>query len=139
MIHKRFGNTVVVRLDPGEEILEQMEIAARAEQIKLGSVSAIGAVNDFTVGFYDVAAQQYFKHRFTGAYEIVSLIGNISTMQGEYYAHLHMSAADGEGRTLGGHLNRAVISVTCEMFITVLDGEIDRIKDEQTGINIFYF
>ena len=137
MEHKRYGNTVIVRMDPGEEILEQMEIAAKAENVRLGSVSAIGAVNDFTVGLYDVAEKRYFPNRFTGAYEIVSLLGNITTMGGEYYAHLHMAAADGTGSTVGGHLNRAVISVTCEMFITEVEGEIDRKKDEKTGINVF--
>ena len=139
MEHQRFGNTVIVRMDPGEEVLEQMEIAAREEGIRLGSVSAIGAVNDFTVGLYDLEAKQYFKNRFTGAYEIVSLLGNITTRDGEYYAHLHMSAADGEGKMFGGHLNRAVISVTCEMFITVLDGSVNRVPDDTTGINIIKF
>ena len=139
MEYKRYGNTVVVRMDPGEEILEQMEIAAKAEHIQFAAVSAIGAVNDFTVGLYDVAEKKYFPNRFTGAYEIVSLLGNISTMHGEYYAHLHMAAADGAGRTVGGHLNRAVISVTCEMFIMEKEGKLEREKDEKTGINVFRF
>ena len=77
MEYKRFGKTVVVRMDPGEEILEQMALAAKAEHVKCASVSAIGAVNDFTVGLYDVAEKKYFPNRFTGAYEIVSLLGNI--------------------------------------------------------------
>ena len=139
MEQKRFGNTVMVRMDPGEEVLEQMELAARAEGITLGSVSAIGAVNDFTVGLYDLETKQYYKNRFTGAFEIVSLLGNITTKDGEYYAHLHMSAADGEGKMFGGHLNRAVISVTCEMAINVLEGSVNRVPDEATGINIIKF
>ena len=139
MEHKRYGNTVVVRMDPGEEILEQIALAVKAENVTLGSVSAIGAVNDFTVGLYDVAEKKYFPNRFTGAYEIVSLLGNVTQMNGEPYIHLHMAAADDTGRAVGGHLNRAVISVTCEMFITEIEGEIDRVKDEKTGINVFRF
>ncbi len=139
MEYKRFGNIVAVRMDPGEEVLEQMERAAKAAGVKTASVSAIGAVNDFTVGLYSVEEKRYFPNRFTGAFEIVSLIGNITQMNGEYYAHLHLAAADGEGKTYGGHLNRAVISVTCEMFLTELDGEIDRVKVPETGINIFRF
>ena len=139
MEHKRYGNTVIVRMDPGEEILEQIALAAKEENVRLGSVSAIGAVNDFTVGLYDVAEKKYFPNRVTGAYEIVSLLGNITRMNGEPYIHLHMAAADGTGRTVGGHLNRAVISVTCEMFITEIEGTVDREKDEKTGINVFRF
>ena len=30
---------------------------------------------------------------FAGSFEIVSLTGTINTMDGEFYCHLHMSAA----------------------------------------------
>ena len=60
-------------------------------------------------------------------------------MNDEYYAHLHMSAGDSEGKVFGGHLNRAVVSATCEMVINVIDGVVDRIFDNETGLNIFKF
>ena len=112
------------------------EVAIR-ENIKLANVNALGAVDDFTVGVYNVDEQKYYSKTFTGAYEIVSLTGSINTMNGEYYAHMHMSAADSTGATYGGHLNRAVVSATCEMFINIIHGEVDRFKDEVTGLNLF--
>ena len=60
-------------------------------------------------------------------------------MDGEFYTHLHMSAGNQYGQMFGGHLNRAVISATCEMFITVIDGKVDRKKDPVTGLNILKF
>ena len=60
-------------------------------------------------------------------------------MDGEYYAHLHMSAGNEKGEVIGGHLNRAVVSAVCEMVISVIDGKVDRIYDEGTGLNIFKF
>ena len=54
MEYKRFGSKIVVRMDMGEEILEQLKGVALKENIKLCSVSALGATNDFTVGVYDV-------------------------------------------------------------------------------------
>ena len=58
-------------------------------------------------------------------------------MNGEYYSHIHMSAADEMGVTYGGHLNRAIVSATCEMFIDIIYGKVDRFHDEKTGLNLF--
>ena len=139
MKYRRFGNTLAVRIDRGEEILEQLKAACLSENVKLAAVSAIGAVDEFTVGVYHVENKQYDKNTFTGAFEIVSLLGNITTMDGEYYAHLHMSAGGADGTVVGGHLNRAIVSATCEMFITILDGTVERRFDGDTGLNLFEF
>ena len=139
MEYKRFDSTIVARLDRGEEILTEIEKIAKAESIKLAKVSAIGAVNDFTVGVYDVDKKEYKANSFTGDFELLSLSGNINTMKGEYYCHLHMSAGNEKGEVFGGHLNRAVISVTCEMFIDIIDGTVDRKHDDSIGINLFKF
>ena len=139
MEYRRFDNTVVVRIDKGEEILEKIKELALKENIKLASINALGAVNDFTVGVYKVDEKKYYANEFKGSFEIVSLTGTINTMNDEYYAHLHMSAGDSEGKVFGGHLNRAVVSATCEMVINVIDGVVDRIFDNETGLNIFKF
>ena len=139
MEYRRFGNTVIVRMDPGEEILEQVKAVALKENIKLAQVNALGAVKEFTIGVYSVPEQKYYSEDYAGAFEIVSLHGSINTMDGEFYTHLHMSAGNQDGQMFGGHLNRAVISATCEMFITIIDGEVDRKKDPVTGLNIFKF
>ncbi len=137
MKYRRIEDTIIARIDRGEEILEKMKEIALKENIKLASVNALGAVDDFTVGVYDVEKKQYYSNTFTGAFEIVSFHGSINTMNGEYYSHIHMSAADDNGQTYGGHLNRAVVSATCEMFINVIYGKVDRFHDEETGLNLF--
>ena len=100
MEYRRFDNTIVARIDRGEEVLEQVAAIAQAEQIKLASVQALGAVGEFTVGVFHTAEK---------------------------------------GEVLGGHLNRAVISATCEMVITVIDGRVDRFHSEEIGLNLFQF
>lgn len=139
MNYKRFNNVIVARFDKGEEILEQIKNISLKENIKLANVNALGAVDDFTVGVYKVDEKKYYSNSFKGSYEIVSLTGSINTMDGEFYTHMHMSCGDEKGQVVGGHLNRAVVSATCEIFIYVIDGEVDRIKDEEVGLNIFKF
>ena len=139
MDYRRFGKTIIARIDRGEEVLAQLKVIALKEDIKLASVRALGATDDFTVGVFKVEEKKYYANHFTGDFEIVSLTGTISTMNGEYYAHLHMSAGDEQGRVFGGHLNEARISATCEMVIEIIDGQVDRLRDESVGLNLFHF
>ncbi len=139
MEYRKFENTIIARLDKGEEILEQIKNIAVAEKIKLASVQALGAVNKFTTGVYDTKLKKYFANDFEGTFEIVSLTGTINTMNGEFYSHLHMSAGNDRGEVFGGHLNCAFVSATCEMVITVINGVVDRYFDEETGLNLFKF
>ena len=139
MEYKRFGNNIVVRMDRGEDIVEQVKVLAEREQIRLASVQALGAVNDFTVGVFNTETKVYGSNRFQGPYEIVSLTGTIDTMDGKFYTHLHMSAGNAQGQVFGGHLNRAVISATCEMIVTVIDGQVDRKFSEEIGLNLLKF
>ena len=139
MDYRRFGDTVVARLDKGEEIHEQLRLIALKENIRLASVSALGAVDDATLGVFVVSEKQYHADRFTGDMEIVSLTGTVNTMDGEYYAHLHMGVSTVGGRMFGGHLTRAVVSITCEMVIRVIDGIVDRKHYPDPGVNLFDF
>ena len=139
MDYRRFQDMIVVRMDKGEEILEQLKKVAEKENIRLAEISALGAVNDFTVGVFKTDEKKYYANSFQGSFEIVSLTGTISTMDGAYYAHLHMSAGNDKGEVFGGHLNRAVISATCEMVIRVIDGSVDRAFSEEVGLNLFKF
>ena len=81
----------------------------------------------------------YRANEFEGNFEIVSLSGTIDRMNGAFYAHLHMSAGNEKGEVFGGHLNRAVVSATCEMTVTLIDGEVDRRFDEEVGLNLWKF
>ena len=139
MEYRKFGNTIFARIDRGEAILEKLKEISVKENIKLAHVSALGATNDFTVGVFNVDEKKYYANSFSGNFEIVSLTGTVTTMDGEFYAHLHMSAGNDKGEVFGGHLNRARISATCEMVITVTDGKVERKFNEDVGLNLFDF
>ena len=46
MEYRRFGNTVVMRIDRGEEILASLTALCKKEDIRLASVDALGAVRE---------------------------------------------------------------------------------------------
>lgn len=139
MEYRRFGDTLVVRLDPGEEIVEQLLAVAAQEKIHLAEINGLGAVREFTAGVFRLAEKQFQGNEFRGEFEIVSLTGTLTEQDGKPYAHLHMSAGDREGRVFGGHLSRAVISATGEVVVRVLDGCVGRRFDQEIGLNLFDF
>lgn len=139
MEYRTFGDTIIARIDKGEEILEQVKEIAQKEKITLASVQALGAISRFTAGVFKTEEKEYLANELTGSYEIVSLTGTINTMNGEFYCHLHISAGNEKGEVFGGHLNRAIVSATCEMVIRKIDGRVDRYYDEQIGLNLYKF
>lgn len=139
MEYKRFDKDIVVRIDKGEEILEKIKEVTIRENIKLATVTALGATNEFTVGVFKTEEKKYYSNSFQGDFEIVSLTGSINTMNDKFYTHIHMSAGDEKGNVFGGHLNKAIVSATCEMFIHVIEGKVDRELSKDIGLNLFKF
>ena len=136
MDYRRFSDTYIVRLDPGEDIVEQLAGLAEKEGIGLAEINGLGAVDDFTVGVFDRSKKQFVPNRFRGAYEIVSLHGTVTAGP---YLHLHMSAGDGEGYVRGGHLSKARVSLTAEIVVRVIEGSVGRFFDEAQGLNVMTF
>ena len=138
MKFKKFGNKWVVSINIGEEVVETLRKFCKDKQIKLGTINGIGAVKGATIGFYDLETKKYYPKELNGGYEITSLLGNISTMGGEVYLHLHINLADSTYNTFGGHLNSAVIGGVGEIIIEEIEGEIERGFNEEVGLNLLF-
>jgi len=134
---KKIGNTLVLRVDRGEELLKTIQSACEQENVKFGFITGLGAADHAVVGLYRVEEQKYYSNTFDGEMELTSLIGNVTEMNGKVYLHLHANFAKADGQVVGGHLSEAVISGTGEIFIQILDGSMGRRRDEATGLNVF--
>lgn len=139
MEYKVFEDTILVRLDKGDEIVKSLLAVAEKEGVTLASVSGIGATDDFEVGIFDLDRSDYDHFRFGGNHEIVSLVGNLTTKDGAPYVHLHITCAGEGGKIVGGHLFEAKISLTAEIFLQTGKGTADRLRDETLGINKIRF
>ena len=139
MDYRRFGNTYLVRMDVGEEIIEQLKSLCRSENIRLAQVDAIGAVRQAVIGVYNLEEQAYHREDLEGLMEIAGLQGSVTRMNGEVYPHLHVTLAGQDNRVHAGHAIGLIVGATCEMFVRTLDGEVSRERDEEIGINTIRF
>lgn len=139
MEYRIFGQTVVLRLEKGEEVIEAITELCKKEDIKLGSISGLGAANYVTVGLFKIDEKKYYSNTFEEDFEITNLTGNISRMNGEVYLHIHGTFANIQGKCIGGHLNKAIISATSEIIINIINGEVDREFSDEIGLNLIKF
>ena len=136
MKYQKFDNFYALRLDRGEEIVAALKDFCRTENIALGIISGIGATSLAVLGLFNVETKQYVSRELSGNFEIASLAGNLTTMAGDAYLHLHAVLGDENQNTYAGHLTSALVSATCEIFITIVDGSVDRFFDEGVGLNL---
>lgn len=139
MEYKRYGSKVLIRLDPGEEVVTGVAQVCEKEDIRLGVVSGIGAVNKAKVGLFAPDTKEYHSTILEKPYEITALVGNVSMMDGKFYQHLHITLGDIEYNAFGGHLNEAIVSATAEIWIDIVDGEVDREFSDTVGLNLLKF
>jgi len=139
MTHKQFGEKYIIRMEKGEELIAALKNFCFENKIKLGVISGLGAANKITLGLFKTDTKKYLPKEFLGDYELASVLGNISQMNGEVYLHLHAVISDENCQAFGGHLTSAVISGTFEGVIETIDGEVDRKYNENIGLNLFDF
>lgn len=115
---------LVVRLDPGDLVLESLREAIDDHGVDTGAVvSGIGTLSNFnfhyvhTTDISDPDARNTMVER-EGAWEVTNVEGVIA--DGE--PHLHVSAYNGE-ETVGGHLEEGnEVNVLAEFLITEAGG-----------------
>jgi len=139
MEYKKSGNYYILRIDKGEEIIESITKICKDEEIALGSIQAIGAVDYAKFGLFESKKKQYHSVEVVGDHEILSLNGNISRMNGEVYLHIHICLGDKNFEAKGGHLNKAIVSATCEVIINKIDDCVEREFFDEIGLNLFKF
>ncbi len=139
MEYSRIGDTCVVRMDKGENIMETLKALCAKEDIRLAQVDALGAVDHAEIGVFDPEQRAYCREELNEFLEITSLAGSVTRMDGQVYLHLHTTLAGQDHRVHGGHVIEMRVGLTCEMFVRVLPGELTRRPDAELGINTIRF
>lgn len=139
MEYRKNGSDIIARFDKGDKVMESLGEIAEKEGIQSGFVSAIGAVNQAELSYYVLEKQAYETVNFEEDFEVLSMNGTLSVVEGSPHQHIHMVLGREDYSTIGGHLQDATVSITLEVHITVLDEEVDRSKDKDTGVQTLHF
>lgn len=122
----RYGYTL--KLDTGEEIIASLRAFAADQGIQAGIISGLGAVAEAELGFFVRETGTYIRRTFAGEFEIGSLIGNLSELEGKPFPHCHLMIAGEDFVAYTGHLFRGVVSVTCEIQVVTDPGVLRRVR-----------
>ena len=139
MKSKRSGPNHILVLSKGEEAVQVITDYCEREKIHAAWIQGgVGAIKHAQIGYYDEKIKEYVFKLLPGPYEVASMQGNVTIVDGDPFLHLHavLSKMDDGIGCIGAHLKAAVVAVTLEVFITVIDIPLGRRYDEDIGLNL---
>ncbi|MCH3965096.1 MAG: DNA-binding protein [Clostridium sp.] len=136
MKFRKSGSTYIVKLNKGEEVIEELSELCREQNIKAGYFTAIGAAGEVKLGYFDPVKKVYDSRDIVENLEITSLVGNIGRLENDdVVIHSHINLSNKNYGLIGGHLFKCRISLVCEIFITDLGEKIKKSPDREFGLN----
>jgi predicted DNA-binding protein with PD1-like motif len=133
------GKAAFVRLERGADMLQGLNEAAAKLGIEAGTIQAIGAVSELTIGYFDQDRKEYRTNAFPSAFEIGSGLGNVSLKDEKPFVHLHVLATGPDGATVGGHLMEGTKVYLIEAYLRQLGGEPPvREQDDDLGLAVWH-
>lgn len=130
------GNTSLLILDRNEELHTALNDFAKERGLASAWLSGLGGGDNATLGFYDIDTKQYIWREFNEPFEILSLQGNLSLVDGKPFWHIHGVFSGADFQSFGGHVKQLRIGLTGELHVTPLDTAITRNHDDTTGLKL---
>jgi len=129
------ARTFVLVLDPGDEAFSAIADFAVREQLDGASLTALGAFERATVGWFDLDAKSYRRIPVPEQCEVVSAIGDVARDDaGKPSLHLHAVLGLRDGSTRGGHLLEGVVKPTLEVTLVETPAHLRRKRRPELGI-----
>ena len=127
--------TRIVILETGEEAFATLTKFANEAGITAASLTAIGAFENATVGWFDLEKKTYKKIEIAEQCEVLSAIGDIAVADdGKASLHVHVVLGLSDGTTRGGHLLKGKVRPTLEVVLTDTPTQLRRKKRDDIGI-----
>lgn len=121
----------LLRLMPGEELVETLATFCKEHNIEGAFLSGLGAANEVEMATFSIATKEYTTKVFKGEFEVSNITGNIGVEKN----HIHITIGDKDFQALTGHCNRVVADPTLEIMLTPFN-PIHRKEDDYSGLHL---
>ena len=128
------AKTWAVILDTGDEVNKCLKAFASSEGLRAAHLTAIGAFERATLGFFDWQQKDYRQIPVQVQAEVVALIGDVALHGNEPKLHMHAALGLPDGSMRGGHLLEAIVRPTLEVMVTETPSWLERHHDPATGL-----
>ena len=126
--------TFVIVFDPGDEVVAGLLDFAKEHKLA-ASLTAIGAFERVTLGFFESERKDYKRIPINEQVEVMSLVGNISLEEnGEPKVHAHVVVGKSDGTAHGGHLLEAHVRPTLEVILVESPATLRRKMNAEVGL-----
>ena len=135
LLHEQQGQkTFAIVFNTGDEVVNGLLAFAKEKGLAGSHFTAIGALSDITVGFFDWDKKDYQKLQISEQLEVLSLIGDIALNEGQPKVHAHVVVSKSDGTAHGGHLMEARVRPTLEVIVVESPQHLVRKTDDETGL-----
>ena len=132
------GRIFVGRLDPGDDLVDEIEKFSGEKAVRAAWVSAIGAVKHAAFAYYQQGERKYLELVSDEHHEIIGFVGNISMRDDAPFLHAHATFGSVNGAAVGGHLLHGCVVFVAEITIREMTGvELIRTPDEVSGLSLW--
>jgi len=128
------AKTYLLVFHTGQEVMKGLLAFARKHKLEAGHLTAIGAVSDAVIGYFDPEKKAYLRNHEKGQAEVLSLTGNLALYDKEPFFHVHVALGLADGSARGGHLFEAKVCPTVELVLTTYARSVRRKIDPDTGL-----
>jgi predicted DNA-binding protein with PD1-like motif len=132
----------MLRLEPGEEIVLSIKQFCIRNNVKNANFCGIGSVVDPKLAHYQLSNKEFKDKSLSGTFEITNVAGNVGAEAGEIddiIVHAHITVADEEMKTYGGHLISGFSGATCEIVIQTYPSNYQKSFDDEVGLKVYRF
>jgi predicted DNA-binding protein with PD1-like motif len=120
----------------GDEVYSGLQEFAEKYHVRSAHFTAVGALNDATLGWFDPQRKMYKKIPISCQHELIGMSGDIALYQGRPVVHTHMVVGSADGTTRAGHVLEAYASPTVEAMVTVDPVTMQKRFDPATDLTL---